>query len=176
MQQEWTYFSHQIKGFIHSRVQNKADADDISQNVLLKIHQNVDTLNDSTKLESWIYAIARNAITSHYRKNKNDPIAHSSDKLLDIIPAEQEDQDDILELACCLKAFIKNLNPDAQLAINATSFDGLSQVQYATQIGIPISTAKARIQRARKQLAKELTKCCKYHANQVQPKNNCIHC
>lgn len=176
MQQEWTYFSNQIKGFIYARVQNKADADDITQNTLLKIHQNIDSLNDSTKLESWIYAIARNAITSHYRKNKSDPIANSSDKLLASIPNEEPEQNDILELTCCLQAFIKSLNPDAQEAINATSFNGLSQVEYAKQLNIPLPTAKARVQRARKQLAKQLTKCCKYQAGETNAKNNCIHC
>ncbi|PCI87824.1 MAG: hypothetical protein COB24_05235 [Hyphomicrobiales bacterium] len=176
MQQEWTYFSKQIKGFIHSRVQNAADADDISQDVLLKVHQKIDTLNDKAKLESWIYTIARNSINSHYRKHKNDPIAHSSDKQLEFLAIEDENQDAILELACCLKAFMSNLSDDAQHALNATSFKGQSQVDYAKTLGIPLPTAKARVQRARKQLAKELTKCCKYAGNEVIPQNNCIHC
>lgn len=176
MQQEWTYFSKQINGFIHSRVQNAADADDITQDVLLKVHQKIDTLNDKSKLESWIYAIARNSINSHYRKHKNDPIANSSDKQLQFIADQAEEQEAILELACCLKAFMSNLSDDAQDALNATSFEGLSQVEYAKSMGIPLPTAKARVQRARKQLAKQLTKCCKYQAGETNLKNNCIHC
>lgn len=176
MQQEWTYFSDQIKGFIHSRVQNAADADDITQDVLLKVHQKIDTLNDKTKLESWIYAIARNSINSHHRKCKNDPISHSSDKSLHNIAMQEADENAILELACCLKSFISNLSDDAKNALNATSFGGQSQVQYAKSLGIPLPTVKARVQRARKQLAKQLTKCCKYQATEITAKNNCIHC
>ncbi|NRA87584.1 MAG: sigma-70 family RNA polymerase sigma factor [Rhizobiales bacterium] len=174
MQQEWIYFSSKIKNFIHSRVQNAADAEDITQNTLLKVHQNIDNLNDKTKLESWIYAIARNSINSHYRKTNIDPLAQSSDALLNNISIEDKDQDAILELACCLKGFIGNLPKDAQTAINIISFDGLSQAQYAKKLNIPLPTAKSRIQRARKQLALELQKCCKYEGNQVTPKNiNC---
>lgn len=176
MQQEWTYFGKQIKGFIHSRVQNTADADDITQDVLLKVHQKIDNLNDKSKLESWIYTIARNSINSHYRKHKNDPIAHSSDKQLEFLAIEHEEQDAILELACCLKAFMSSLSNDAQDALNATSFKGQSQIDYAKTLGIPLPTAKARIQRARKQLAKQLKKCCKYQAGEIISKNNCIHC
>ena len=176
MQQEWTYFSKQINNFIHSRVQNAADADDITQDVLLKVHQKIDTLNDKNKLESWIYSIARNSINTHYRKHKNDPIANASDAQLANLPIEEEDQNAILELACCLKAFMNNLSDDAQDALNATAFNGISQVNYAKSLGIPLPTAKARVQRARKQLAKELEKCCKYQAGETIPQNNCIHC
>ena len=176
MQQEWTYFSKQINGFIQSRVQNAADADDITQDVLLKVHQKIDTLNDKSKLESWIYAIARNSINSHYRKHKNDPIANSSDHLLANLLSQEEDQNAILELACCLKAFMSNLSETAQDALNATAFNGQSQVDYAKSLGIPLPTIKARVQRARKQLAKELKKCCKYQAGDIIPQNNCIHC
>lgn len=175
MQQEWTYFSKQIKGFIHSRVQNTADADDITQNVLLKVHQNINSLNDKTKLESWIYTIARNSINNHFRKNSRDPIANSSDHLLESLTAQDNVEDDILALACCLKAFIKNLPENSQAALNATSFGGQSQVDYAKTLGIPLPTAKARVQRARKQLAKELTKCCKYQNGEIITNNKCIH-
>lgn len=174
MQQEWTYFSKQIKNFIHSRVQNGADAEDITQNVLLKVHQNIDSLNDKTKLESWIYTIARNSINSHYRKASRDPIANASDTILNNLAEEPQDQDAVLALACCLKAFIKNLPIHSQDALNATSFGGLSQVEYAKTHGIPIPTAKARVQRARKQLAKELTKCCKYQDGEACSNNKCI--
>lgn len=175
MQQEWIYFSKQIKSFIHSRVQNAADADDITQNTLLKIHQKIDSLNDKTKLESWIYAIARNSINNHYRKAKQDPIANGSDDKLNNIALMEDDQSAILELACCLNNFISKLSADAQHAINATSFNGFSQVDYAKNFNIPLPTAKARIQRARKQLAKELVKCCKYQNNQANQNQKCCH-
>ncbi|MCJ8324736.1 MAG: sigma-70 family RNA polymerase sigma factor [Rhizobiales bacterium] len=174
MQPEWTYFSQQIGRFIHSRVQNSADADDITQNTLLKIHQNIDSLNDKTKLESWIYAIARNHINSHFRQHKTDPIANGSATKLDFLPMQDEDEAAIFELACCLEPFIKNLNPSAQEALNATSFNGQSQVDYAKGANIPLPTAKARVQRARKQLAKEISKCCKYQQGEIISQNKCI--
>lgn len=174
MQPEWTYFSQQIERFIHSRVQNAADADDIAQNTLLKIHQNIDSLNDNSKLESWIYTIARNNINNHFRKYKNDPITNGSADKLDFIPMQANDEEAIFELACCLRSFIKNLNEDAQDALNAISFNGLSQVDYAKMANLPLPTAKARVQRARKQLAKEIRKCCKYQHGEIISQNKCI--
>ncbi len=161
MNQEWVYFSKQIKAFVHSRVKKHADAEDITQNILLKIHQNINTLNDKAKLESWIYSIARNSINSHFRKNISDPIAYPSEQPVENIAMIENDKLAIFELACCLKPLIDKLNEDARAAINAVSFEGLSQVDYAKKLNIPLPTAKSRIRRARKQLATALNNCCK---------------
>ncbi|MBN4081434.1 hypothetical protein JYT44_03625 [Caldithrix abyssi] len=46
-------------------------ADDLLQEIFIKIHFRIDTLKDNSNLERWIYQIARNAITDHYRSKKN---------------------------------------------------------------------------------------------------------
>ena len=71
----WRKFSPQLKHFIRRRVSDESVSDDILQEVFKKIHLHIGTLKDDAKVESWIYQIARNAITDHYRtKRKTDEL------------------------------------------------------------------------------------------------------
>ncbi len=56
-----------LRAFIAKRVANEAEADDIVQDVWLKMQRGLDGLKDQSRLISWIYQIARHAIIDHYR-------------------------------------------------------------------------------------------------------------
>ncbi len=45
-------------------------ADDIRQDIFVKIHSRIDTLEQEARLESWLYQIARNSVIDHYRTQK----------------------------------------------------------------------------------------------------------
>ena len=64
----WTAFSDQLKQFILSRTADESLADDILQDVFLKIHSRIDTLKDDTKIRGWIYQITRNTETPMWLK------------------------------------------------------------------------------------------------------------
>ena len=55
----WTEFSRQLKQFILKRVSDEAIAEDILQDVFVKIHANVEALEDTSNLWAWIYQITR---------------------------------------------------------------------------------------------------------------------
>ena len=66
----WTQFSDRLHSFIRSRVPDEATAEDIHQEVFLRIHTKMGTLTDMGKLESWIYQVTRNAIIDYYRTQR----------------------------------------------------------------------------------------------------------
>lgn len=66
----WSQFNQILLNFIQSKVSNKHDAEDILQNVFIKIYKNLDELKSETKLESWIFQITRNEIIDYYRTRK----------------------------------------------------------------------------------------------------------
>ncbi len=69
----WEEFNLGLKQFILKRVPDESSAEDILQDVFLKIHTHMDTLRESDKLQGWIYQIARNAITDYNRAHKFTP-------------------------------------------------------------------------------------------------------
>src|ERR1035437_3641216 len=52
-------------------VKSEMLAEDIMQNVFVKLYDNLGRIKDSDKIEIWIFTTARNEIFGHFRKNKN---------------------------------------------------------------------------------------------------------
>jgi RNA polymerase sigma-70 factor, ECF subfamily len=65
----YSEFHQTLLSFIRGKIRSKEDAEDIVQNVFIKISSNIQKLADEEKLQSWIFAITRNAIIDYYRTN-----------------------------------------------------------------------------------------------------------
>src|SRR5579863_1804736 len=66
----WEEFHPRLKQFILKRIPDEQNAEDILQEVFLKIHARIGTLRDEEKLQSWMYQITRNVIADYYREHK----------------------------------------------------------------------------------------------------------
>src|ERR671911_2404139 len=66
-QEIWTEFGDRLRTFIARRVDSEADADDILQDVFLRIHRHVGSVERHERLVSWLFQVTRNAIADYYR-------------------------------------------------------------------------------------------------------------
>jgi len=171
----WEDFNTGLKHFILERVPDEPSAVDILQDVFLKIHAHIDTLREEDKLQSWIYQIARNAITDYYRTHKATPN-------LPEMPYVPEDPfDDVVnELIPSVQKMVDNLPADYKEALILIEYEGLTQKELAERLGISLSGAKSRVQRAREKLKVMLLSCCHFdldrrgHIIDYQPRcHNC---
>ena len=153
----WTAFSNQLKQFLLRRVADESLADDLLQDVFLKIHAHIDTLQDETKVESWIYQIARNTVIDYYRTQKT--MVELSEILSQPDETESRAEEKILK---GLKEMIEKLPEPYSQALLLTEFEGLTQKELAEKLGISVSGAKSRVQRARKMLKDDLMRCCHF--------------
>jgi RNA polymerase sigma-70 factor (ECF subfamily) len=103
----WEEFHTPLQHFIRRRVPDEVTAEDVLQDVFLKIHQHVDTLKDVRKLESWIYQIARNAIIDTYRRSR-PAITLDAQEVVDL-PEELPDDDIVSELSPSARAMVSSL-------------------------------------------------------------------
>lgn len=155
----WDQTSAKLKSFILNRVEDEAAAEDLLQEVFLRVHQNMSSLKDSEKLESWLYQITRNVIIDHYRSRR----AHTelSETLVD--PQEIYVEDDaVAELSGSLLEMVNELPSPYREALLLTEYDGLSQQDLAMKLGISLSGAKSRVQRARQKIKDSLLTCCHF--------------
>ncbi len=176
MEEVWLKFENRLRAFTLSKVRDKSAADDILQELFIKLHANIDKVKDTTKLQSWIYQICRNLIVDHYRqKNKN--LQH---ELLEFDVEEDEHSDEVMSEA--LEDMIKmmdDLPREYCEALCMTELGSLSQKEYAEKVGISYSGAKSRVQRARKLLKDLLMNCCHYEFDKygtvigIYPANCC---
>lgn len=153
----WHEFSGKLASFIRGRVGDEATAEDILQDVFLKIATRASDLNEPAKLQGWIYLIARNAIIDHYRTRKQTV------EVLESLPAEDASGDpEIEQLKVAFRRMIDALPEPYREAIQLTEIEGLTQKQLAERLGISLSGAKSRVQRGREQLRQNLVNCCRF--------------
>ncbi len=155
----WDRYSSRLLAFIRSRIADEAEAEDILQEVFLRIHLNLCCLRDLSRLESWIYQITRNTIIDHYR-NSRKTVDLPEDLPIETDFDSREDPE--TELALSLGEMVAELPPAYREALILTEYKGLSQVDLAQQLGISVSGAKSRVQRGRKILRDLLLACCHF--------------
>jgi RNA polymerase sigma-70 factor, ECF subfamily len=160
----WEEFHPRLKNFILKRIPDEQSAEDLLQEVFLKIHARIDTLRDEEKLQSWIYQIARNAITDYYREQRTT--LELPESLL--LPEEPLVGDDVVkELIPSIKAMVDSLPDEYRRALIMTDYEGLTQRQLAEKLGLSYSGAKSRVQRAREKLKVMLLDCCHFEFDRL---------
>ena len=171
----WLKLGNKLKAFILSKVHDETTADDILQEVFLKIHSKIDTLNDDSKIQSWIYQITRNSIVDYFRSIKKD-----RQVIPYLIENEEDSNDEFMEETLQdMAKMMDDLPVKYCEALCLTELGGMSQKAYAENAGISYSGAKARVQRAKKMLKNMLMKCCHYQFDKygtvigIYPANCC---
>jgi RNA polymerase sigma-70 factor (ECF subfamily) len=151
-----------LRRFVLTKVSDPAAADDILQDVYLRIHTHIDSLRDCGRLQSWVYQIARNAIIDYYRGRR--PMAELSETLPEPENAGEDScENDIeCELMASLGAMVSDLPDKYRQALTLTLYEGLTQQEVAERLGISLSGAKSRVQRARMKLRDSLLACCHF--------------
>jgi RNA polymerase sigma-70 factor (ECF subfamily) len=166
----WESFAGQLRGFIRSRIRDHAATEDILQEVFVKIHRKLPTLRTSERLEAWVWRITRNAISDHFRRSR------PSEPLRENVAAASGPPPEAPDLGPCVRRFVGELAPPYREALVLTEWKHLTQEQMAQQLGLSLSGAKSRVQRARAQLKELLLDCCRLELDrrgnvmEMQPK------
>ncbi len=152
----WEEYGPALKNFIRRRVSDEALVEDILQDVFVKAQSRLDSLRDKAKLKPWIYQNCRHTIIDHYRRKKI--VTEQPDTLFVETQIEEERFRD--DLNSCVRKLTENLPAKFGQALFLTAYDGLTQKEMSEHLGISVSGAKSRVQRARERLKSELLDCC----------------
>lgn len=154
----WNAFHDRLRRTIRRRVRNEQDAEDLLQEVFGRIHAGLDSLQQPEKLEAWVFQVARRAIIDHLRqRGRKIPLLETPHEVAEKSPPSSIDA----ELASCLPPMLEQLPRQDQDALRLTDMDGLGQNELAEKLGLSLTGAKSRIQRARKRLKAALLDCCR---------------
>lgn len=171
----WLQLHAKLKAFILNKVRDESAAEDLLQELFIRIHTRIDTLQDDSKIQAWIYQITRNLISDYFIKIKKE-----KQQLPD---PDTEEQDSSTEYMAEALRDMVNMMDELPLeyceALCLTELGGMSQKLYAEKIGISYSGAKSRVQRAKIMMRNMLMKCCHYQFDKygtvfdIHPKNCC---
>lgn len=161
-EQMWREVIAQLRGFVRRRIADPERAEDLVAEILLRIHQNLGSVDDRERLAHWVSRVARNAVIDEYRR-AGRAREHLVPNPGDAVVEEPDDPDDssvLHELAHCLRPLLDGLPPAQRRAVQLIDLDGMPQAGAAQREGVSLSGMKSRVQRGRRRLAELLGQCC----------------
>ncbi len=153
----WAQYGPRLRSFIASRVSTADVADELTQEWLIKVYKNWDSLSDKAALKPWLYRIARNVLNDYYRAHGRQSLIPLDEKLL---VSEMDTATDRQGLDNCLHRLINALPENYRRTLTAVELNGVSQKVLAEQLGVSHATIKSQTQRGRAKLKKLFQQCC----------------
>jgi len=178
IEQIWLDYRSRIKSFLHSKVSNPADVDDLLQEISIKTFTGLSQLQDRTKVQQWLFQTAHRTIIDFYRKN-----ARSNQLTSDDLWYQEDDPDTLSSLERCVEPFIAALPRETAQLLTAIDIEGQSQKDFAIEHQVAYSTLKSRVKSGRAHLRRLFENCCQMNIDaqgnidDIQPKSgNCKNC
>ena len=137
------------------------EAEDLTQDIFLKIFKALKTFDRRANFQTWIISISRNLCIDHYRsvRKERQTIARDVDSN-DLQPASGERgpyaQAEHQDLRAQLRQALETLPVTLRTAVVLRDLQELSYQEIADRLGLPEGTVKSRINRGRIELAHQL--------------------
>ncbi|MFD2586985.1 RNA polymerase sigma factor [Croceitalea marina] len=155
----YAMYSENILGVINTIVQEPERAQEICQDVFMKIWDKSDTYNASKgRFFTWILNIARNAAIDEVRSKsfKQQKRNLSTDYFVDILEGSEDLNSKMDTIG--LKSLLQNLKKKCVQIISLLYFQGLTQKEAAEELDIPIGTVKTRNRSCISQIRENMNK------------------
>ncbi|MBZ5588932.1 MAG: sigma-70 family RNA polymerase sigma factor [Acidobacteriia bacterium] len=139
-----------------SFTRHRGEAEDLTQEVFLKLWQNLHRYLPGSSFRAWAYRVARNLFVDAYRRSREQRKATWVDpEFLETLPGGEDPhtravRHQRLELA---RAALERLPDELSQLIMLRDFADWSYEELAEELELPIGTVKSRLNRARRELA-----------------------
>ena len=141
-------------GYIAARVQRRADAEDLCEEVFEKVFRKLSEYDrEKAALSTWIFTITRNTVIDHYRKNK------PTEEIDENIPADSAVDTSLLENETMteLAAALRQLPQELQDIVVLLYYDRKPLTEIAEMMHLSYGAVKLRHQKALTLLRKTFT-------------------
>ncbi len=137
-------YSRRLYGFVLRYVKQETDAEEIVQEVFIKIWKSRDAINTYSSFESFLFTIAHNATVNLLKKRVPEQKYKEYVKSLQHIDESYELTDEIYykELIDKFQDLLKELSPRQQEIYQLSREEGLSHKEIAEKLGISTNTVK----------------------------------
>jgi RNA polymerase sigma-70 factor (ECF subfamily) len=162
-------YQHRLVGILSHLVGRTDEAEDLAQEVFLRVYRTRKTYRPRAKFSTWLFTIANNlalnARRSHQRK-PTVPLPAQDSGPLGTRPAEQLVQDAgpapsqqlaHKELATVIRQALESLNDRQRAAVVLNKFEDLNYAEIAEVMGLSTKAVKSLLSRARCRLRDALT-------------------
>jgi RNA polymerase sigma factor (sigma-70 family) len=129
---------------------NEADAEDLVQEVLLRVRRGLDTYRPGS-MEGWLSRITTNAFLDDVRRRKRRPAVVMAEPPDELLPPAAPADEALASSALPdqVQAALARLPDDYRAAVVLCDVVGESYDQIAETLGVPVGTVRSRIHRGR---------------------------
>jgi RNA polymerase sigma-70 factor (ECF subfamily) len=156
----WQEHYPRVLRFVQSRLHDAAAAADLTQEVFLKAHTRLGSLQDPTRLQPWLFSIAHRAVLDYQRQHRRQlaTVAPTDEAV-----APEATWDNYLDHPCaptCVNYIFDQLPAHHRAILELAEVQQIPQRVIAEQLGVPYPTVKSQVQRARAHLRRIVLECC----------------
>ena len=158
--QRW---ERRIQGAIYRLVGPGEDVRDLSQETLLKAYRGLGTFKKEARFSSWLYQIALNVCRDRMRRGRGKTYV-SIDDLSESTPEVSEPGPSALQiieardLSRQVSAAVAALPEEQREVVVLKEYQGLTFLEIAETLDVPLSTVKTRLYRGLGQLRQQLVR------------------
>jgi len=160
----------------------RRDAEDLTQEVFVKVNQALKTFRGESQLSTWIYRIATNVALDKLRSPSfrqtggkslsGDSIGEGEIEIMDKNPWTGENTPSIetsvvrKEMNQCIRGVVEKLPESYRTVVVLSELEGFRDDEIAEILGVSLNTAKIRLHRARARLKKDLEAHCNFYRDE----------
>ncbi len=149
-------YKRPVVNFIFRMLGNAQDADDVAQDVFVRMYQNLDAYRAETKFSTWLFALARNAAIDRIRwrsRHRTESIESVPEIVASSGTAEEVNA---REMGDQIAVAIAKLPEDQRTAIVLSEYHGMSYAEIAGVMRCSEKSVESRLYRARQTLRMSL--------------------
>jgi RNA polymerase sigma-70 factor (ECF subfamily) len=155
VERAWRSNEAALRRYLLRRLGDRGAVEDLVQDVFVRAVQQADGFCSLSNPRAWLFRVAHNALVDFVR------LRHQAEPIDDLpLPAPVPEDEPLRDLEACVARTLPTLaEPDRQ-ALQLADLEGLPQQALATSLGLSLSGAKSRVQRARARLRAALVERC----------------
>jgi RNA polymerase sigma-70 factor (ECF subfamily) len=149
-------YKRPVVNFVFRMLGNAEDADDVAQDVFVRVYQNLDAYRPEMKFSTWLFASARNAAIDRIRwrsRHRTESIESAPEIVASSGTAEEVNA---REIGDQIAAAIAKLPEDQKTAIVLSEYHGMSYAEIAGVMRCSEKSVESRLYRAKQTLRERL--------------------
>jgi RNA polymerase sigma-70 factor (ECF subfamily) len=151
-------YQHRVFGVALRMLDNRTEAEDIAQDVFLRVHRSIGAFRGEAKLSTWLYGIASNLCLNRLTSAERKRVRHDDEAVMQA-PSDAPDATATMEHAeiqAALRQAINELPDERRIVIVLRDLEGLAYEEIALALGLEPGTVRSRLHRARLDLKNKM--------------------
>lgn len=150
-------YQHRVFGVALRMLRNRAEAEEVAQEVFLRVHRAIGDFRGEAKLSTWLYAIASRLCLNRLASGERR-MARAGEESLERLRADADPAAHVErgELEAALQRAIDELPEERRIVVVLRDMEGLAYEEIAAALELPLNTVRSRLHRARLDLKEKL--------------------